>query len=116
MEFETDSMDQYRVEVSGWDRAENFFVEKTTLDWNQEGKKDIALRAEVREGSVLFVRLLQTAVDVNNIPIAYQAVKIATKDPSGLTRLWLEWLRPRSESPRLQEQSTLKDTGTVRVA
>jgi hypothetical protein len=116
MDFETDALDQYRVEVSGWDRAENFFVEKTTLDWNQEGKKDIALRAEIREGSVLFVRLLQPTVDVNNIPIAYQAVKIASKDPNGLTRLWLERLHPRSESPRLGEPGAVKDIDTVRVA
>jgi hypothetical protein len=116
MDFETDGMDHYRVEVSGWDRAENFFVEKTTVDWNQEGKKDIALRAEIREGSVLFVRLLQTTVDVNNIPIAYEAVKIAAKDPHGRTRLWLERLRPRSESPRLEKSGAMKDTDTVRVA
>jgi hypothetical protein len=115
MDFETGALDHYRVEVSGWDRAENFFVEKTTLDWNHEGKKDIALRAEVREGSVLFVRLLQTTVDVNNIPIAYQAAKIASKDSNGRTRLWLERLRPRSESPRLEEPA-VKDVDTVRVA
>jgi hypothetical protein len=115
LDFETGAMDQYRVEVSGWDRAENFFVENTTLDWNQEGKKDIALRAEVREGSVLFVRLLQTTVDVNNIPIAYQAVKIASKGPNGRTRLLLEHLHPRSESPPLEEP-TVKDVDTVRVA
>lgn len=115
MDFETVAMDHYRVEVSGWERAENFFVEKTMLDWNQEGKKDIALRAEVREGSVLFVRLLQTSVDVNNIPIAYQAVKIASKDPNGRTRLWLEGLHPRSESPRLEDHD-VKDVDTVRVS
>lgn len=116
MEFDTVAMDHYRVEVSGWDRAENFFVEKTTLDWNQEGKKDIALRAEVREGSILFVRLLQTALDINNIPIAYQAVKIAPKDSNGKTRLWLERLHPRHETSLLDEVNMSKRTETVRVA
>ena len=28
--------DTYRVEVSGWDAKENFFVEKTTLEWKPE--------------------------------------------------------------------------------
>lgn len=116
MDFETVVMDHYRVVVSGWDRGENFFVEKTTLDWYQEGKKDIAHRAGVREGSVLFVRLLQTTVDVNNIPIANQAVRIAAKDPNRRTRLWLERLHPRSETPPMGESSTAKDAETVRVA
>ena len=37
------------------------------------------LRAEVLEGSVIFVRLLQSAAAVNNIPIAFQIMKVATK-------------------------------------
>jgi hypothetical protein len=31
--------DTYRVEVSGWDAKENFFVEKTTLEWKPEGQE-----------------------------------------------------------------------------
>jgi hypothetical protein len=33
-------VNSYRVKVSGWDAKENFFVEKTSLDWRErEGKK-----------------------------------------------------------------------------
>jgi hypothetical protein len=33
-------------EVSGWDAKENFFVEKTTLEWKPEDKKSMLLRAD----------------------------------------------------------------------
>jgi hypothetical protein len=116
MDFDSQAMDRYRVEVSGWDRAENFFVEKTTLDWDREGKKDIALRADVREGAVIFVRLLQSAADVNNIPIAFQAVKVASKDNSGRTHLCLEQMRPRADLPGSNSAGPSKEPETVRVA
>jgi hypothetical protein len=66
----------YRVEVSGWDASENFFVEKTTLVWRGEERKEISLNARVRPGCVLFVRLLQPTAVVNNIPIAYEAANV----------------------------------------
>jgi hypothetical protein len=51
--------DSYRVEVSGWDAKESFFIEKTALEWTPEDKKAIMLRAPIRTGSIVFVRLLQ---------------------------------------------------------
>src|ERR1700683_2614200 len=48
----------YRVEVSGWDAKENFFVEKTSLDWREREGKTVALHAAVRLDCVLVVRLL----------------------------------------------------------
>ena len=76
MDVETGAMADSRVEVSGWDRSENFFVEKTTLDWNQEGDKDLALRAEVREGSVLFVRLLKLPWTSTTLPSLIRQEKL----------------------------------------
>src|ERR1700693_2189963 len=49
MTHSLDLTDGYRVEVSGWDAKESFFVEKTLLDWEGEGKKEIALRNSLRE-------------------------------------------------------------------
>jgi hypothetical protein len=49
----------YRVEVSGWDAEERFFVEKSTLVWSEKTGKRVALQAVVQAGSVLFVRLTQ---------------------------------------------------------
>jgi hypothetical protein len=94
-----DSIDKlqtsYRVEVSGWDASEEFFVEKTTLNWRGGDQKEINLRAGLREGCVLFVRLLQSIALVNNIPIAYQAAKVMKRDTKGRTRVSLAQLRPK---------------------
>jgi hypothetical protein len=83
MDFQAQEPNGYRVEVSGWDAKENFFVEKSQLDWEGEGHKEIALRNTLREGAVIFVRLLQPVTNTNNFPIPYQATSVAEKDPNG---------------------------------
>jgi hypothetical protein len=35
-------VNSYRLEVSGWDAKENFFVEKTSLDWREHEGKTVA--------------------------------------------------------------------------
>ena len=70
MNFTTDQPNSYRVEVSGWDASENFFVEKTMLNWGRDEKKELQLRSAIREGSVVFVRLLQPLASGNNFPVA----------------------------------------------
>lgn len=101
MDFHTEESSSYRVEVSGWDTHENFFVEKTLLGWEPGGLKEIMLRAVVRKGAVVFVRLLQTISTGSNFPIAYQAMEIAEKDRTGPTRIRLEQLRPRESMREL---------------
>lgn len=86
----------YRVEVSGWDSSENFFVEKTALRWGRNAQRQVILKARVREGCVLFVRLLQSAAMLNNVPIAYQAVGVEQPPSDGGTLVVLAPLRPRS--------------------
>jgi hypothetical protein len=88
--------DTYRVEVSGWDAKENFFVEKTTLEWKPEDKKSLLLRADIRPGCMVFVRLLQPLATAASFPIAYEALTSAEKDRTGATRVSLERLRPRA--------------------
>jgi hypothetical protein len=95
MGFDQESVNSYRVEVSGWDAKENFFVEKTVLDWKGEGKKRILLRSSLREGCIVFVRLLQPLANGNNFPIAYQAAEVGAKDDGGRAGVCLERLRPR---------------------
>jgi hypothetical protein len=103
----------YRVEVSGWDAKENFFVEKTLLDWEGEGKKEIALRNALKEGAVIFVRLLQTVATTNNFPIAYQAISVGERDSGGRLRIGLERLRPRAAD---KDTIELAFNATVKVA
>lgn len=62
----------YRVEISGWDIDENFFVEKTDLEWTAE-EKTIHLQHPVRKGTVVFVRLLGIDAPESTFPVAYQA-------------------------------------------
>jgi hypothetical protein len=102
-----------RVEVSGWDAKERFFVEKTLLDWEGEGKKEIALRNSLREGAVIFVRLLQTVVTSDNFPIPYQAITVGERDSAGRVRVGLERLRPRAP---YKETINLAINATVKVA
>jgi hypothetical protein len=86
----------YAVEVSGWDVSETFFVEKTNLAWAADGTKEISLRRPVREGSVIFVRLLQPVAGADNYPIACQAVKVMAHDEDGRSAIQLMQLRPRA--------------------
>ena len=48
----------YRVEVSGWDQAGDFFVEESTLDCQPSGQKTVQLQSVVRQGCVLFIKQL----------------------------------------------------------
>jgi hypothetical protein len=68
--FSQEPSSSYRVEVSGWDATQSFFLEKATLHWNTGGQQ-IVLRARLREGNVIFVRLLQPFESEGNFPVPY---------------------------------------------
>ncbi len=51
----------YELEVSGWDSAESFFVEKCDLEWNEDSGKQVALKRTLNDSAILLVRLLQLA-------------------------------------------------------
>jgi hypothetical protein len=92
--YENESSNSYRVEVSGWDASDKFFVEKTALTWGSDEKKEITLRSSLREGAVVFVRLLQPFAKSSHFPIPYQAASV-TKDAAGRTLVQLARLRAR---------------------
>ncbi len=89
---------QYPVEVSGWDAAEIFFVEKTMLYWDETEGKTVLLRSSLNEGAVVFIRLSQPTTTAKNFPIAYRAKRIDLPDHRGLVRVFLVQLRPRRET------------------
>jgi len=63
----------YRVEVSGWDSNQEFFVEKADLDWSEESGKQVLLSRAITPGTLLFLRLLHpTSLDRVH-PVPYQA-------------------------------------------
>jgi len=85
----------YNVEISGWDAAENFFVERTALDWDEDETKQVMLRSALREGSVVFLRLLQPFGDGTSLPVACRAVKVHAKNAAGQGIVHLMQLHPR---------------------
>ena len=85
----------YRVEVSGWDANERFFVEKSTLVWTPSSGKKLALNALVRTGSVLFVRLIQPLGGGTSFPVPYRAVEFEAKGHGSRGMVKLEQMQPR---------------------
>jgi hypothetical protein len=78
----------YRVEVSGWDSKQEFFVERADLQWSEEIGKRVLLSHAVTPGALLFLRLLHpTSLDRVH-PVPYQAdPMIATEDGQHLVKL-----------------------------
>jgi hypothetical protein len=67
----------YRVEVSGWDKNQAFFVEKSELEWSEECGKCVALTSAVPDGAVVFLRLLQSLSADRPNPVPYEAELLA---------------------------------------
>jgi hypothetical protein len=105
-------INRYRVEVSGWDASDAYFVEKTTLDWIGGDDKEISLRPTMREGAIVFVRLLQQFGKVDSLPIAYRASGVRI-DESGRTLVRLERLEPRAP---FKEPSDTADDSRSKLA
>jgi hypothetical protein len=84
----------YAVEVSGWDSAENFFVEKCELEWHEESGKQVSIKRALRDNAVLLVRLLQPGESDRSHPVAYEA-ELVGKTKSGLQQFRLNMVVPR---------------------
>jgi hypothetical protein len=94
--FPTTSL--YRVEVSGWDLDETYFVEKTDLEWDEVHGKRLHLSHPMKRGAVLFVRLLQPLASTSGYPIAYQADPHTALDEKGRYEIRLVQIRPKTRS------------------
>jgi hypothetical protein len=71
----------YRVEVSGWDEDEMFFVEKSQLAGNDITGRHISLQHKLAEGTIVFVRLLHSTAYQQSCPAAYQVEFIGNVRP-----------------------------------
>ena len=94
----------YRVETSGWDADENFFVEKTDLDWTEE-EKTIHLRHPVRKGALVFVRLVGIGSLENALPVAYQVAAVNYRMELRWWDVSLMQMLPRTRAGMLAETS-----------
>jgi hypothetical protein len=90
-----DQANHCRVEVSGWDTAEDFFVETTTLTWGSDNVREIEIHSVVKESGLVFVRLLQPRLNESDFPVPCRVKGVMTDVGSGLTHVQLVQLRPR---------------------
>jgi hypothetical protein len=84
----------YAIEVSGWDRKEQFFVERCELQWNEESGKQVGLKRAVNDNAILLVRLLQGGGPDRSQPVAYEAEGMG-KTKTGLYQFRLNIVAPR---------------------
>ena len=85
---------RYRVEVSGWDKNQAFFVEKSQLEWSEESGKQVALSHAIPEGAVVFLRLMQPLCADRSHPVVYETEFVATT-PGGQHQFRLHPVSPR---------------------
>ncbi len=83
----------YRVEVSGWDVAETFFVEKVRLQLTQAGERVVHLKHPLREGLIVFLRLMESRITFPALPVAYQVMAVSPSESDGVNRVSLRKLR-----------------------
>jgi hypothetical protein len=88
----------YAVEVSGWDRTENFFVERCELEWKEESDKQVTLKRALFDNAVLLVRLLQFDESGRSHPVVFEAEWVR-RTKSGLHKFRLNTVVPRRREP-----------------
>jgi hypothetical protein len=86
--------DSYRVEVSGWDEDEIFFVERSFLSWDEFAGKHISLQHMLPEGAIIFVRMLQPTALRGSNPVPYE-VQFVSCNPDGFHEFRLSAVKPR---------------------
>lgn len=86
--------DSFRVEVSGWDQDEIYFVEKSTLDWDEFAGKHISLKHMLPDGVIIFIRMLQPTALRQAPPVPYQ-VEFIGCDAEGMHQFRLNVVQPR---------------------
>ncbi len=99
----------YRIEISGWDVEQNFFVERANLDWSEEQGKKVQLRHPLRNGAVVFIRLIAPTASGQSFPIAYQIENVGPAKSSGAWEVRLMQLRPRSGANGNGQREFIKD-------
>jgi len=91
----------YRVEISGWDLNEQFFVERAALEWNVGEQKTVLIHKQARQGALLFIRLLDHTVAARSFPVAYRVREVREREGGAASELMLTqvWPAPEGQSP-----------------
>jgi hypothetical protein len=85
------------IEISGWDAAQKFFVEKSTLEWLETGIRRTCVRTPLRPGTMVFARALANYSCNPSFPVAYVVESISSPDQAGFREMILTQLRPRND-------------------
>lgn len=99
-----------RVEISGWDAGENFFVEKATLCRCEDSSRKVLLHTALRVGSLVFVRVADEPSAKRSIPVTYEVAMIHGNFLRGAREIRLTQRHPRQAQPRELPDSVLQDT------
>jgi len=83
-----------RVEVSGWDENQAFFVERSDLAWDDFAGKHISLQRMLPDGAMVFIRVLQPQGLLQSPPVVYK-VEFIGCDPDGHHQFRLNAAQPR---------------------
>lgn len=113
MDVEERDGGSYRVEVSGWDVGENFFVEKTLLSWEKDGKKTVLLRTPLNEGTLVFVRLVGDSPGGPGVPVTYQVERIGKNFSEQGREVQLERLHPKFSETRASHVQLEHETAKI---
>ena len=84
----------YRVEVSGWDAQQKYFVTKADLQWFEDNAKQLVLSCRLGNNPILFVRLLNSTDQDRALPVPYQA-EYLEPSPDGAHRFRLRAIRSK---------------------
>ncbi len=87
----------YRIEISGWDLDENFFVELADLDWSESVMR-VRLQHPLRKGALVFVRLLGESKHASAFPLAYEIVDATYQQQTRTYETLLTQVYPRARS------------------
>ena len=82
------------VEVSGWDEDEVFFVERVELVWDEFAGRNVTLSRMLSEGSIIFLRPIQSIAIHRAYPIPYEAQFLGF-NPEGHHQFRLNTVQPR---------------------
>jgi hypothetical protein len=84
----------YRVEVSGWDVSQTFFVVTCDLLWSEEQGKRVTLHQNLPCKTVILVRLLEPEDPERSHPVVYHA-ELVGKAQNGMNQFRLSAVVPR---------------------
>ncbi len=98
------------AEISGWDTDENFFVEKAVLHRHRDGgNKKVDLRARLRVGSLVFVRLSEASLD-RTVPVTYQVSGVKGNAKNRAREVRLTRLPPKETVATTLLEFTFRET------